>query len=50
MIYIGIDNGVTGSIAILRDSDPAEYYNMPVQKHVNYQKKLQNIKIDYCCW
>src|SRR5690554_3644941 len=46
-IKIGIDNGVTGSIAII-DGDEVKLYPTPVFKTVNYTKKVGNItRIDY---
>jgi len=38
-VYVGIDNGVTGSIGIILRDEPAEYYSMPVGKEQNYTKK-----------
>lgn len=40
MIFIGIDNGVTGSIGIINDNPYSyEYHKTPVKKALNYQKK-----------
>lgn len=41
-IYIGIDNGVTGSIGIIGDSDELpQYLKTPVRKTLSYTKKKQ---------
>ena len=40
MIYIGIDNGVTGSIGII-GSGPAQFIKMPVKKELSYTKTKQ---------
>lgn len=40
--YIGIDNGVTGSIAIIHDSG-TEFYKTPVFLQQDYTKKKQNL-------
>lgn len=41
MIYIGIDNGVSGTIGII--GDRVHYYKTPVKKEQNYTKKKSNI-------
>lgn len=42
MHYIGIDNGVTGSIAVLRDNGSvALHTHTPVKKELNYTKNKQ---------
>ena len=56
MIYIGIDNGVTGSIALIMegDSDSLEvkYFPTPVKKALNYTKtqafltRVDSVKLD----
>lgn len=47
MIYIGIDNGVTGTIAILTGDD-SRFIKMPVKVEQSYTKTKQNItRIDY---
>lgn len=47
MIYIGIDNGVTGSVAMIAD-DFSYFYKTPVQKEQSYTKKKQSItRINY---
>ena len=38
MTYIGIDNGVSGTIGILTDTD-SYFYETPVKKHLKYTKK-----------
>ena len=46
-IFIGIDNGVTGSIGIIR-SDNTEFFETPVITQQNYTKKKANIsRIDF---
>jgi hypothetical protein len=42
-IYIGIDNGVTGTIAILCPSEPSTFMKMPVISEQSYTKTKQNI-------
>ena len=37
--WIGIDNGVTGSVAIIFDSGDARLFAMPVKREPNYTKK-----------
>ena len=37
MIYIGIDNGVTGSIGIV-DDESSEFYHTPVKNELSYTK------------
>ena len=41
--YIGIDNGVTGSIGIIWKISGSEFYQMPVFKQKSYTKADQNI-------
>lgn len=41
-IYIGIDNGVTGTIAIIKD-DETIFLKTPVKKEQSYTKTKQNI-------
>lgn len=41
--FIGIDNGVTGSIGIISDSDVL-YYKTPVFRTLNYTKSKQFLK------
>jgi len=41
-IYIGIDNGVTGSIGIVSPNG-AEFYSTPTFKQLSYTKKVQKI-------
>lgn len=42
MIFVGIDNGVSGSIGIVPDSSEnglvPRYIRMPIEKHLNYTK------------
>jgi hypothetical protein len=40
--YIGIDNGVTGSIAILQENDD-RFFETPIKVEQSYTKKKQNI-------
>ena len=42
-IYIGIDNGVTGTIGIVGDGVESWIYHTPVKKEQNYTKKKDNI-------
>ena len=40
MIYIGIDNGVSGSIGVCCSlNNDMEWYKMPIKKHLKYTKK-----------
>jgi hypothetical protein len=43
--YVGIDNGVSGSIGIVfTDGRPAEFHRTPIKKCVNYQRgKVRNV-------
>lgn len=42
--YIGIDNGVTGSVGIIsEDKSVIEFFETPVIKQLNYQKSVKNI-------
>lgn len=43
MIYIGIDNGVTGSIGIV-DEEKSEFYHTPTKRELSYTKKKQFIR------
>ena len=43
MIYVGIDNGVTGSIALVYSDGKASFAVMPVKTEQSYTKKKQNI-------
>jgi hypothetical protein len=42
-IYIGIDNGVTGTVGIVGDDVFPEIHHTPVKKEQNYTKKKDNI-------
>ena len=42
MIYIGLDNGVTGSLAVI-DEGIAHYFPMPTKSEQSYTKSKQNI-------
>ena len=42
MIYIGIDNGVTGSIGIVND-EYKEFHHMPIKRELSYTKEKQFI-------
>jgi len=44
ILYIGIDNGVTGAIVISDGSKIIEYSKMPVYTERNYTKKKSNIQ------
>lgn len=41
--YIGLDNGVTGTIGILGDGIQPQIYHTPVKKEQNYTKKKDNV-------
>lgn len=41
--YIGLDNGVSGSIAILKPDSTTVYIKTPVRKELSYTKKKQYI-------
>ena len=43
MIYIGFDNGVTGSIGIIKETGDYEFHLTPVKKEQSYTKKKQQI-------
>ena len=46
-VFIGIDNGVTGSIGIIRE-DSVEFFETPIITQQNYTKKKANIsRIDF---
>lgn len=46
-IYIGVDNGITGSIAILKDNETI-FFKTPVKKEQSYTKTKQNIsRLDF---
>lgn len=48
MIYIGLDNGVTGSLGIIREDNTYSLQQVPVGKHQDYTKKKKNIsRIDF---
>ncbi|RLG32859.1 hypothetical protein DRN98_04710 [Methanosarcinales archaeon] len=43
--FIGIDNGVTGTIAVIDDKTNGLYFSrMPVKEHLDYTKKKQWIR------
>lgn len=49
MIFIGIDNGVSGSIGIIEEAVKPQYFKMPVFKQLNYQKNekwIHRIDVD----
>lgn len=47
-IYIGIDNGVTGSVGILSPNNKNFFFPVPTKKQQNYTKTKRNItRIDY---
>jgi hypothetical protein len=41
--YIGIDNGVTGSIGILSPNGESKFFKTPVYKEASYTKEEKNI-------
>ena len=41
--YIGIDNGVTGSIGVIYENGEVEYISTPTFPQLSYTKKAQNI-------
>ena len=41
--FIGIDNGVTGTIGIVGEDIQPQIYHTPVKKELNYTKKKDNI-------
>ena len=46
--YIGIDNGVTGTVSIITNTSDVIHFNIPIQKELSYTKKKQYItRIDY---
>ena len=46
--YLGIDNGVTGSLGIITSENEVFYFHTPVKKCLNYTKKKAWInRIDY---
>jgi len=48
MIYIGIDNGVTGTIGMIGDNGYSEFLKMPTVSQQSYTKAKQNItRVDY---
>ena len=47
-IYVGIDNGITGSIGIVGDDIVPKLYHTPNKKEQDYTKKKKNIsRLDY---
>lgn len=42
-LYIGIDNGTSGSVALLRDGSNPAYYEIPSFTEQSYTKAKQNI-------
>lgn len=50
MLYIGIDNGVSGSVAILSgEGRSVQYFPTPTFSDLNYTKKAANIsRVDIC--
>lgn len=48
MIYIGIDNGVTGSVGVVKDNGRYQFYKTPCFMEQNYTKTKGNIsRIDH---
>lgn len=41
--YVGIDNGVSGSIGIVQSDVVARFFKTPTSKHLNYTKKVKHI-------
>jgi len=41
VIYLGIDNGVSGSIGVVEHDGLGAYYHMPIRKELSYTKKKQ---------
>lgn len=47
-LYVGIDNGVSGSIGLVRGDSPASLLRMPTRSELNYQKAGKNItRLDF---
>lgn len=47
-IFIGIDNGITGSIGYITSEGQFGYYETPIKNELSYTKKKQNIsRIDF---
>lgn len=42
-VYIGVDNGTSGTIGIVGDNIPTAFYNTPTKKEQNYTKAKQII-------
>lgn len=42
-VYIGIDNGTSGTIAVVGDDVDAKIYHTPIKKEQNYTKAKANI-------
>lgn len=42
-VYIGIDNGVTGSIGVIREGGASQFYETPVFMEQSYTKAKNNI-------
>lgn len=42
-VYIGIDNGVTGTIGVVQEGEQSLIYHTPVKKEQNYTKRKDNI-------
>lgn len=42
-IYIGIDNGTSGTIAIVGDNIDTQFYKTPIKKQFDYTKAKKNI-------
>lgn len=40
-VWIGIDNGTSGSIGIITEDGIYKYYHMPIKKELNYTKSKQ---------
>lgn len=48
MVYVGLDNGVTGSIGIIKENGEYEFHLTPTKKEQSYTKTKQNItRIDF---
>jgi hypothetical protein len=46
--FVGVDNGVSGTIGIIRYDGSTEMYKVPVRTYLNYTKVKSNVtRIDY---
>ena len=42
-VFIGIDNGVTGSIGVIQEDGTYNLFKMPTKSQLNYTKSRQNV-------